>query len=929
MLLGALATPTHGTFTFFSCAAPLARPAVLAPGARRRSSSPRRRSVTKVGTTTTTTTLYESNGAALQTTVRPSFHDLDQKTVEMEATVTVHMKSFFSDMLDRSLDEFFDIFGKSWLHLELISSELDQDGREHKPIPVGFKNPKKHDAEFGIYQATFDVPASFGPIGAVHVTNSHHSEMLLGDIKVFPAGQESSAVTFHCSSWIHPSDSSTDKRIFFPLKYSCLPSQTPKGVEKLRKSELEAIRGSGHGERTAHERIYDYDVYNDLGDPDHDIDTKRPVLGGKDHPYPRRGRTGRPRSKADPLSETRTDEDHIYVPRDEAFSERKQAAFNTKLNFSKLHAVSTYMKTSKHKGQSFPSLAAIDAMYEDRSKNQPQQKLDGWCATLDLLEKELSHLVHLEGAMFLEEIRKVIKFETPEIHDRDKFAWFRDEEFARETLAGINPLSIQLVTELPIVSKLDEVIYGPADSLITKELIDEQIDRGMTADEAVKKKKLFMLDYHDMFLPYVHKVREIDDTTLYGSRTLFFLTEDGMLRPIAIELTRPMSPSKPQWREVYTPGCDGSVTGSWLWQLAKTHVLAHDSGYHQLVSHWLRTHCCVEPYIIAANRQLSQMHPIYRLLHPHFRYTMELNAIGRVMLISGDGAIESVFSPRKYCMELSSLVYDKFWRFDMEGLPEDLIRRGMAVKGGDGKLELVIEDYPYANDGLLIWDAIKEWASEYVEHYYPCTADIIGDEELQGWWTEVRTKGHEDKKDEPWWPKIDNHESLVQVLATIMWVTSAHHAAVNFGQYPYAGYFPNRPTVARRNMPSEMGVEGMNTFEEAPEKVLLDTFPSIYQSYSALAIMDLLSSHSPDEEYMGTYQDPAWKDNVKISKAFAKFKGRLIEIVAQINEWNTDRKRKNRHGAGVVPYVLLKPSDGNPMDEKMVMEMGIPNSISI
>lgn len=103
--------------------------------------------------------------------------------------------------------------------------------------------------------------------------------------------------------------------------------------------------------------------------------------------------------------------------------------------------------------------------------------------------------------------------------------------------------------------------------------------------QALKQKKLFMLDYHDILLPFVERVRQLKSTTLYGSRTVFFLNPDGTLRPLAIELTRPPMDGKPQWKQVFTPCCWHS-TGVWLWRIAKTHVLAHDSGYHQLISHW-------------------------------------------------------------------------------------------------------------------------------------------------------------------------------------------------------------------------------------------------------------------------------------------------------------------------------------------------------
>ena len=184
---------------------------------------------------------------------------------------------------------------------------------------------------------------------------------------------------------------------------------------------------------------------------------------------------------------------------------------------------------------------------------------------------------------------------------------------------------------------------------------------------------------------------------------------------------------------------------------------------------------------------------------------MEINALARLVLINAEGTMEECFSPGKYSVLLSSVIYGKEWRFDHQSLPNDLINRGIAVEDPSAPhgLKLAIEDYPYANDGLVLWDIIKEWVSDYVNHYYSDPKLVLEDEELQAWWSEVRNVGHADKKDESWWPELKTPADLIEIVTTIIWTTSGHHAAVNFGQYAFAGYFPNRPTVARKNMPSE------------------------------------------------------------------------------------------------------------------------------
>ncbi|XP_042437577.1 linoleate 13S-lipoxygenase 2-1, chloroplastic-like [Zingiber officinale] len=857
-----------------------------------------------------------ANESASSLSGQPTFVVESRRPATVKAAITVLLTvggEFAHIDPTRGLDDINDLLGRT-LHLELVSSDLDSETGLEKKTVAAFAHKAKKGIGRITYEATFSVPENFGEIGAVVVRNEHHKELFLKDIVLTIDGDDSAPLLFDCKSWSHSKFDDSQDRVFFTSNKSYLPSETPAGLVRLRQRELEILRGDGTGERKKFERIYDYDVYNDLGNPDSKPGLARPVLGGSDEfPYPRRCRTGRPRARSDRKSEQRSAT--VYVPRDENFSEVKQVTFGAKTVRSVIHgllpSVSTALVDSR---MGFPYFTAIDALFNEGLPLPPKDSTHPFRTIVPRLVKAI-----VGGA------QNILQFELPEMIDRDKFSWFRDEEFSRQTLAGLNPLSIQLVTEFPLVSKLDPSIYGPPESLITAELIEKEIKGIMTVDEALEQKKLFILDYHDLLLPFVHKVRELEDSTLYASRTLFFLTPESTLRPIAIELTRPASPKQPQWRQVFEPSWN--ATDAWLWRLAKAHVAAHDSGYHQLVSHWLRTHCCVEPYIIAANRQLSQMHPIYRLMHPYFRYTMEINALARLSLINCDGIIEKTFSPGKYSLALSSAAYDKLWRFDMEALPADLIRRGMAVEDPEAEhgLRLTIDDYPYAQDGLLIWSAIEQWVADYVDHYYPSPADVGADSELQSWWTEVRTKGHGDKQHEPWWPSLKTPADLVRILTTIIWVASGHHAAVNFGQYHFAGYFPNRPSVTRANMPVEDATEDdLAAFRAKPEAALLRCFPSKIQAAQVMAILDVLSAHAPDEEYLGKDAEASWTKNPVVYAAFERFNGRLREIEGIIDARNVDPSLKNRCGAGIVPYQLLKPYSGPG-----VTGMGVPNSISI
>lgn len=66
---------------------------------------------------------------------------------------------------------------------------------------------------------------------------------------------------------------------------------------------------------------------------------------------------------------------------------------------------------------------------------------------------------------------------------------------------------------------------------------------------------------------------------------------------------------------------------------------------------------------------------IFRLMLPHFRYTLPINAAARAQLVAADTVLEQCFTPGRYIMQLSSRIYQAGWQFKNEGLAADLRKR--------------------------------------------------------------------------------------------------------------------------------------------------------------------------------------------------------------------------------------------------------------
>lgn len=211
-----------------------------------------------------------------------------------------------------------------------------------------------------------------------------------------------------------------------------------------------------------------------------------------------------------------------------------------------------------------------------------------------------------------------------------------------------------------------------------------------------------------------------------------------------------------------------------------------------------------------------------------------------------------------------------------------------------------------------------------MNYYYNDSNAVSSDYELQAWYKESINLGHPDVRNARWWPKLETPNDLMSILTTIIWIASGQHAALNFGQYPYGGYVPTRPPLMRRLIPREQDPE-YASFVTNPQKYFVSSLPSLFQATKFMAVIDIISEHSPDEEYLGDRNDLSrWQGDPGIIDAFYEFSVEIKSIEKEIERRNANPELRNRCGAGVTPYELFIPSSGPGTTGR-----GVPKSITV
>jgi len=440
-----------------------------------------------------------------------------------------------------------------------------------------------------------------------------------------------------------------------------------------------------------------------------------------------------------------------------------------------------------------------------------------------------------------------------------------DRVFARLRVAGPNPMAITGVdpgweSTFPVPERAFRSVPGfEADSFAA----------------AMAEARLYMVDYKRLE-SVVAGINGDRQKYSYAPKALFAVPKDptrGRLLPIAIQCQQ-----TPQADALFTP--DAGIG----WEMAKTVVNVADTNQHGFVAHLAHTHLLIEAFLIATARQLSARHPLHRLLTPHFEATAFINWAAAEVLLANAASVDELFSGT---LDASKGVAATAMKdsFNALMLPRDLASR---------KVLSPVLDYPYRDDAIALWAAIRGWVEGYLHLYYASDSDVLADHELSAWTAELvsheggRLQGFGDHES----GQISTRQYLVDAATMIIFTASVQHAAVNFPQASIMAYAPLLPMGAYAPAP-----QSSRRYSEAD---WLRMFPPLETARKQLRELYVLGSvwYKRLGDYdAGHFADP------RVASHLSDFRASLRSIERKIDD-RSDADERERHFA----YRTLRPS---------------------
>ncbi|EPQ14990.1 Arachidonate 12-lipoxygenase, 12S-type [Myotis brandtii] len=435
-----------------------------------------------------------------------------------------------------------------------------------------------------------------------------------------------------------------------------------------------------------------------------------------------------------------------------------------------------------------------------------KKKLDyEWTVIAGIMEIALKYVYALPRSWnSLEDFDELFWGQKTTLAEKVQKCWQDDELFGYQFLNGANPMLLRHSTSLP--SRL--VMPSGMEDLQAQ--LEKELQNG----------SLFEADF--ILLDGIPaNVIQGEQQYLAAPLVMLKMEPSGKLLPMVIQI-EPPNPSNP------TPSLFLPSDPPLAWLLAKTWVRSSDFHLHELHYHILKTHLLAEVFAVATMRCLPGLHPVFKLLIPHTRYTMEINTRARTQLISDGGLFDKAGSTgggghvQLIRRAMTQLTYRSLCP------PDDLADRGL----------LGIPSALYAHDALRLWEIIARYVEGIIHLFYHEDDVVRGDRELQAWCREITEVGLCQAQDRGFPVSFQSRAQLCHFLTMCIFTCSAQHAAVNTGQFDWFAWVPNAPSSMRMPPPT--------TKEDVTMDTVMGSLPSVWQTSLQMFLPWLLSRPPAD-----------------------------------------------------------------------------------